>query len=329
MKPQQERQMEREVSKLRDFLRLQGKAISTEDQYSGYLRRFIRFVCSRGWPPGTTSKTKLEKFLTMLAKDGVAESTQNCAFSAVCYYYRHIRKDPLQGVDALRSKRGETVRHAPSVEDTRKILMAVQDSGGYPTRLICHLCYACGLRIGEATAIRLKDIDLDSATITIRQGKGKKDRFIPIAPSLIERLRLQVTAAEATFQKAKAMGVPAKLPHKLATKYPRAPFQRRWFWLFPMHQPCTDPRRGGRVWWHCLDGPPQSAMRKANRAAGTEGITPHHLRHAWATHARNNGARVEDIQTILGHRDIATTLRYTHPDAERVPSPIEALQLSA
>lgn len=329
MKEEQQRQMEQEVSKLRDFIRMQGKAISTEDQYSGYLRRFIAFVCDRRWPPGATSERKLEAFLTAMANDGCAASTHNCAFNAVLYYYRHVRKAPLQNVDALRSKVGETVRHAPSVDETRKVLMAVGDSGGYPTRLICHLCYACGLRIGEATAIRLKDLDLDQARLTIRGAKGKKDRFINLAPSLVPRLRLQVAAAEAVHQRAKAAGVPVKLPTKMDRKTPAAKFQRRWFWLFPMHDSCRDPRGGGLVWWHCLDGPAQSAMRSACRRAGVEGITPHHLRHAWATHARNNGARVEDIQVILGHKDIRTTLRYTHPDPERVPSPIESLGLTA
>lgn len=329
MNPSQVRQMEREAAKLGAFLRMQGKALATERQYAGYLRRFIRFVCGRDWAADTASERKLEAFLTWLATErDVAASTQNAAFHAICYYYRHIRREPLEGVDALRAKVGETVRHAPSVADTRLVLMAVQDSGGYPTRLICHLCYACGLRIGEATAIRLKDLDLDAGQLTIRSGKGKKDRFINLPPSIIPRLRLQVAAAEAVHQRAKAMGVPAKLPHRLADKYARAPFQRGWFWLFPMHQPCRDPRGEGRVWWHCLQGPPQSAMRSACRRSGVEGITPHHLRHAWATHARESGARVEDIQVVLGHRDIATTLRYTHPDPERVPSPFEALDIA-
>ena len=333
MKPMnatQIKQMELEVSKLCRFLKVQGKAISTERAYAGWLRRFIRFVCERTWDEDVASERKLEAFLTWLAADRqVSASTQNTAFNAICYYYRQVRRTPLERVDALRSKVGERVRHAPSVEDTRKVLMAVQDSGGYPTRLICHLCYACGLRIGEATAIRLKDLDLDAGHLTICQGKGKKDRFVNLPPSIVPRLRLQMVAAEAVRQRALAMGVPVKLPNRLADKYPKAPMQRRWFWLFPMHQPCQDPRVAGRVWWHCLEGPPQSAMRSACRRAEVEGITPHHLRHAWATHARDQGARVEDIQVVLGHKDIATTLRYTHPEGERVPSPFEELRIVA
>ena len=207
--------------------------------------------------------------------------------------------------------------------------MAVRDSGGYPTRLICLLLYGCGLRVTECVSIRLKDLDLDKARLTMVQGKGKKDRFINIPPSLIPMLRLQVQAAESIHSKAKAMGIPAKLPHRYAEKNPSSQFQRRWAWLFPMLAPCDDPRGGGRVWWHCLSGVVQSAMRAANKRAGTEGITPHHLRHAWATHARDMGARVEDIQEALGHKDIKTTLRYIHPDAERVPSPIETMGLTA
>lgn len=323
-----EQQKERELSKLRKFIRLQGKAISTERQYCGYVARFIDFLMSDECPKSSVSEKKLEAFLTLMAEDDCAESTQNTAFHAVCYYYRHVREVPLVGVDAMRSKTGQRVRQAPGREDTRKVLMAVKDSGGYPTRLLAHLCYACGLRIGEATAIRIKDMDLESCKLTIVGGKGKKDRFINLPPSLVPRLKLQLAAAEAAHKKARAMGVPAKLPHKLSGKYPAAPFQRRWFWLFPMHEPCDDPRGGGRVWWHCLSGPVQSAMRAACRATGVEGLTPHHLRHRWAVDAREMGSRVEDIQEVMGHKDIRTTLRYIHPEPERVPSPFDNLGIA-
>jgi site-specific recombinase XerD len=307
---------------------MQGNSVDTEDAYCRQVRRYLTFLCGREWKPDATPESKAEAFLTAEADRDVAASTQNGAFHAICYYYRHIRKVPLVGVDALRAKVGEKVRHAPSKEDTRKILMAVADSSGYPTRLICLLLYGCGLRVTEGVSIRLKDIDLDKARLTMIEGKGKKDRFINIPPSLIPMLRLQVQAAEAAHAKAKEMGVPVKLPHRYAEKNPAAKFQKRWAWLFPMHAPCDDPRGAGRVWWHCLAGVVQSAMRSTNKRAGTEGITPHHLRHAWATHARDLGARVEDIQEALGHKDIKTTLRYIHPDAERVPSPIETLNIA-
>jgi integrase len=247
--------------------------------------------------------------------------------AAVLYYYNNVRKEEIENIDALRSKVGERVRVAPSREDVKKILMAVQDSGGYPTRLIAYLMYACGLRIGETLAIRLKDIDLESGKLTIIEGKGKKDRFINIPDMLIPHLRLQITVAESYAAKFRAQGVPIKLPSLYAKKSPKAAFQRRWSWLFPLDHPCRDPRGDGLVTWHCLAGPVRSSFALACKRTGLEGITPHHFRHAWASHSADAGARIEDIQEILGHRDIRTTMRYIRPNPERVISPIESLGL--
>jgi integrase len=287
--------------------------------------KYIEFLCLQQWDADTTSRRKVEAFLTAEAERDVASSTQNSAFAAILYYYEHIRKEKLENVDALRSKVGERVRVAPSRDDVRKVLMAVQDSGGYPTRLISHLMYACGLRIGETLAIRIKDIDLDAAKLTIIEGKGKSDRFINIPPMMIPHLRLQLTVAESYAAKFRAQGVPIKMPSLHGKKSPQSQFQRRWAWLFPLDHPCRDPRGDGLVTWHCLAGPVRCAIALACKRSGVEGLSPHHLRHAWATHSADAGARIQDIQEILGHKDIKTTLRYIRPDPERVPSPIETL----
>jgi integrase len=145
----------------------------------------------------------------------------------------------------------------------------------------------------------------------------------------VPRLAQQVKAAEAVRDRAVMEGVPVKMPHLYAKKNPKAAFQRGWFWLFPQIQPCVDPRTKGRVWWHCLDTTVQRAMRTANRRAGVDGITPHHLRHAWATYAHADGAHLRDLQEVLGHKNIETTARYVRPDPERVPSPLESMHLVA
>lgn len=317
-----------ELNKLRAFIRMQGKSLSTEEGYPRYVGKFMDFICSRAWPEGVSSRTKIEAFLTAEAKRGVASSTQNAAMSAVLYYYLHIRNEKVENVDALRSKVGERVRQAPSRDDVRKVLMAVQDSGGYPTRLISHLMYACGSRIGETLAIRLKDIDLESGKLVIVEGKGKKDRFLNLPPMLIPQLRLQIASAEAYATKFRAQGIPIKLPSLLAKKNPQSAFQRRWAWLFPLDHACQDPRGDGRVTWHCLAGPVRHAIAAACKKTGVEGITPHHLRHAWATHSADAGASIRDIQEVLGHRDIKTTMRYIRPNPERVPSPLESLGIA-
>lgn len=328
MSPSQKASCENEVRKLRNRIRLQGKSLAMEDGYCRQVARYINFICDREWAPETPSEKKAEAFLTAEALRDVSASTQNGAFHAICYYYREVRGKPLMNVDALRTKVGEMVRRAPSRDDVRKILMAIQDTDTYPTRLIAHLLYACGLRIGETLMLRIKDIDFEAKKLTIIAGKNKKDRFINIPPSMIEPLRLQVASAECTWRKAGQMGVPVKMPNLNAKKNPKAAFHRGWFFVFPMTHPCMDPRGAGRVWWRCLDDTAQRAFRTANKAAGTEGITPHHMRHAWATHAHREGACMRDLQEILGHRDPKTTARYIAPDPESVPSPIETLGIA-
>lgn len=325
MKPRQLVKKEEELAKLSARIQAQGRSINTERSYCWAVGKYIDYLCRNSWSSEVGSREKVEHYLTAEAQRGVAAATQNGSLHAICYYYREVRKQPLQNIDALRAFRGEQVRQAPPRSDTAKVLMAVDDSTGYPTRLITHLIYACGLRVGETCAIRLKDIDLAARKLTIVGGKGKKDRFINLPDSLVPQLQQQHAAALAIHKKAVTMGVPTKLPHLYAAKNPAAVFQRRWFWLFPQHQPCQDPRGAGRVWWHCLE----STVQRANRRAGTEGIAPHHLRHAWATDAHAAGAHVRDLQEILGHKNIETTMRYLRPSPERVTSPIDTLWSAA
>ncbi len=322
-------QKEAELAKLVGRIRAKGYSLQTERSYVPSVASFIDFICSYSWRPGTDPEEKVEAFLTRVALDGAAASTQNAKFAAILFYYKEVRKTPLLDVNALRAKVGEHKRQSPTREDTRKVLMAVADTQGYPTRLICHLLYACGLRVAETMAIRLKDVDLAASRLIIIGGKGKQDRFINLPPSFVPRIDLQVRAAEALQKRAVLEGVPVKLPHLYGKKNPQAAFQRRWFWLFPQAQPCIDPRSKERVWWQCLPSTVRRAMRSANRRARTEGITPHCLRHAWATHAHEDGALLRDLQEVLGHKDIKTTARYVRPDPERVPSPFEALGIVA
>lgn len=328
MKPNQIERKNLELNKLRQFIRMQGKAISTERGYCRWVGKYIEYICDHEWEADTNSRQKIESFLTAEADRDVSSSTQNGAFAAVLYYYEHIRKEKIENVDSLRSKVGERVRRAPSREDVRKVLMAVQDSGGYPARLITHLMYGCGTRIGETLAIRIKDIDFETGKLTIIEGKGKNDRFINIPQMLLPQLRLQLAVAESYASKFRAQGIPIKLPSLYAKKSPKSSFQRRWAWLFPLDHACQDPRGDGLVTWHCLPGPVRSAITLACKRSGVEGITPHHFRHAWATHSADAGARIQDIQEILGHKDIKTTMRYIRPDPERVISPLETLNIA-
>jgi site-specific recombinase XerD len=334
MTAKQKRQQHQALASLGDTIRVQGKARTTEKAYCRELSRYIEFLCSPKCPDGTPEE-KLEHYLTAEANRGVSASTQNSTFAAITFYYRYVLKKPLEGVDALRAKPGKHVRQAPSVEDVRRFLMTIEDTGQYPTRLLAYLLYGCGTRLGETLAIRRKDMDIKARKLTIIAGKNKKDRIVNIPPSLVPQLKNQLDLSKVLHAKATMMGVPTKLPNLLRKKYPRYEFSPGWFWLFPMSKPCRDIEEDEngvrrRVWWHCLDGVVQEAFRTASDRAELENnITPHRLRHAWATHAYDEGACARDLQEVLGHADIRTTMGYIRPDPDRVVSPLESLNLKS
>lgn len=310
---------------VREVCTLRHLAWKTEQTYVGWVRRYCAFLAADGdlYP---TSEKRLEAFLSGLAHADVSASTQNQAFNAVLFLYRECLKQPLAGVDALRARRPSFVRHAPSVADVAALLREVQDCNGYPTRLLVRLIYGGGLRVSEPVALRVRDLDLSNSRMTIRQAKGGKDRVVSVPCSLADDLARQVEAARLVWQADVRNGVPVKLPHQLARKYPRAAFAWGWAWVFPLRTVSRYPRSGEIVRWHCLDQSVQRAVRAAADRCGLAGtISPHHLRHAYATHAMRGGANVRDVQQVMGHSSLETTMGYLHAEAGRVQSPIDAM----
>lgn len=316
------------VEKMKAVIRRKHLALATEDNYCHWLRRFLEWVSSHPSCPVDPAK-RMEGFLSDLARSDVAASTQNQAFSAVLFFYRHVLGQEPGRVDALRAKRPQFLHHAPAKPDVLRLLDAVQDTPLYPYRLIACLIYGAGLRVSEPLCIRIRDIDLGSRRLVIRQAKQHKDRLVPIPSVLVDPITRQISAARVVWHRAVAAQVPVKLPHQLGKKYRSAGFEFPWFWLFPAAESCADPRTGDRVWWRCLESGVQKAVRRAAVSAGLgSSITPHHLRHAWATHAIDAGASVRDLQAILGHRSLETTMIYVHPEIERVQSPLDALRVA-
>ena len=276
-------------------------------------------------PKGWSSERKAEAFLTGLAQRDVAAATQNQALNAVAFLYREVLGTPLGTVDALRAKRPATVREAMSIEDTRALLGAMEDFGGYPTRLIVRLLYGCGLRVSEPLELRMKDVDLNGARLTIRFAKGNKDRMVPLPQCLLGEMEAQMRVARAVWKGDVEAGLPIALPTALARKYPKAPFQEPWAWVFPAHAPVKHPRTGQRVRFRMHESNAQRAVRAAAAKAGiVMRVTPHVLRHSYATHAHASGAPARDLQEILGHGKLETTMRYLRP-AFGVRSPLDAL----
>ncbi len=318
------------VQRVRDVCRVKHLAYSTEDSYLGQIRRYAAEVVKM--PREWSSEQKMEAWLTREAHRGISTATQSLVFNALRFLYVDVLKQKLGRVNALRPKRPAHVRHAPSLDETVAVLRGVRDWGGYPTRLITFLLYGCGLRVCEPLDLRIKDLRLSESKMVIRGAKGGKDRVVAIPCALMPALKRQVQRARALWYEKTVVGLPhgwpVQVPGLLAKKYPRAPFSWQWFWLFPAHKMCVDRRTGLQVLYRMHECNVQRAVKEAadkvelgflDKDGGTE------TRHAFATHAMRNGACVRDVQEVMGHSHLETTMGYLSSEAERVRSPLDVL----
>jgi site-specific recombinase XerD len=308
------------IQKLRATIRLRHFALSTEQSYCSWVERFARFVTER-CPVGAPN-VKMEAFLTQLARQDVSASTQTQAFNALLFFYREVLKLEVGKVDSLRAKKPAHLRYAPEMAEVRQLLAGCQDVGGHPTRLIVRLIYGCGLRVSEPLNLRVKDVLLQESKLVIRGAKGGKDRFVTLPCSLIEELRAQLDFAKSVAEQDRLNRVPLALPGLLAQKYPHWQFSPKWAFVFPSRATCAHPRTGLTVRWRCHEANVQRCVRAAARPLGLD-ITPHHLRHAYATHCLNGGQNPRAIQRAMGHSQLETTMGYLHAEALSVKSPLE------
>lgn len=313
--------LETAMQKTRDVIRLKHLSLSTEENYLQWLARFSRFVvdrCSTDEKP----EQKMEAFLTQLARQGVSASTQNQAFCALLLFYREVLKVRIGKVDSLRAKKPVHLRFAPEAGEVRKLIANLKDVGGYPTSLIVKLIYGCGLRVREPLNLRVKDVLLEDSKLVICGAKGGKDRFVSIPCSLVTELATQLKYVKAVSEQDRLNRVPVALPGLLAKKYPHWQFSPKWAFLFPARTTCQHPRENFIVRWRCHEANIQRAVRAAARPLGLD-ITPHHLRHAYATHCLNAGLNPRAIQRAMGHSQLETTMGYLHAEALSVTSPLE------
>ena len=314
-------QIHHAIRLMRETCALRHLAISTETSYTHWLERYGVFLRDQPLKPSTT-ELKIEAFLTRLAITGVSASTQNQAFNALLFFYRDVLKQELGPVNSLRAKRPTALRHCPSQQEVTQLLNTVSDLYGYPTRLIIHLLYGCGLRVTEPLNLRIKDLDLKQGRLFLHQAKGNKGRMVLFPKCLTEPLEKQLLKARSIAAQDNSKGIPVPLPGLLAKKYPWAARSERWAWLFPSHTICRDPRTGIQVRWRCHEANVQRAVRLAAGRCRLDGLTPHLLRHAFATRALHGGAFVRDLQVVLGHSHLDTTMLYLHTEAGRVASPL-------
>ena len=308
------------VVKLADVVRRKHFSLSTEQSYCGWLKRYCTFLSTL--PTDLPSEQKLERFLTALARNDVAASTQNQAFNALLFFYKEVAGQELKNIHSLRARRPQQVRSAPSREDTTRLMKAIQDGEKRDVSLAVRLLYGCGLRVTEPLNLRVKDVRLEAMQLVIRAAKGGKDRVVPLPCAVAEDLREQLETARAVWQRDQHHQIPVALPHLLAVKYPAAQFDWPFAWVFPARDLCLDPRSKKLVRWRLHEVNVQRAVRKAGRQISVA-IRPHELRHAYATHCLNRGANPRAIQEVMGHASLETTMGYLHAETASVASPLD------
>ena len=321
-------QTPRLLDQVRNVMRLHHYSIHTERSYTDWIKRYIHFHHMRRREDLANGESKIETFLTDLAVNGkVAPSTQNQAMNALVFLYRQVLKAPLdEKIDAVRADRKVNVPVVLTREEVAKVVSLLDGEA----QTIVKLLYGSGLRIMEAVRLRVKDVDFQMKQVTVRSGKGDKDRFTTLPVSLIPPLENQMRKARVLHEQDLAQGYGAVyLPYALARKYPSAAKEWAWQYLFPARDLSTDPLAGVLRRHHVDPSVVNKAIKVAVRRAGlTKVISAHSFRHSFATHLLQRGTDIRTIQELLGHTDVATTMIYTHvlqQGGQGVPSPLDDL----
>jgi integron integrase len=298
------------LHQVRWHLRVKRYSIRTEQAYVDWIRRFILFHAKRH--PQTMGEGEIAQFLSYLAAERkVAASTQNQALSALLFLYHQVlerKLDFIAGVERVRQP-----ARLPTVltrEEVRAVLSAMR--GEY--RLMAELLYGSGLRLMECVRLRVKDVDFGYNLILVRNGKGMKDRVTMLPARVREPLRNHLERVRERHEhEVKRGGGNVYLPSALEGKYPMAKRSWTWQYVFPAAKLSLDPRSREVRRHHVQEKNLQNAMKLALRRAGiSKAASCHTLRHCFATHLLENGSDIRTVQELLGHKDVSTTMIYTH-----------------
>ena len=298
------------LERVRDVIRVKHYSLRTERTYCDWIERFIRFHRMRH--PSEMGAAEVGEFLTHLARDGhVAASTQNQALSALLFLYKQVLKEEIGWLeDVERAKKPARLPVVLTPDEVHKVFAHLH---GTP-RLMAGLLYGSGLRLMECVRLRVKDVDFGYARITVRDGKGGKDRVTMLPVNLASALERHLAKVKMQHEEDLAEGFgEVYLPDALERKYRSA--ARSWVWqfVFPSSRIAADPRSGVLRRHHVDENVLQVAVK---RAVGESGINKpascHTLRHSFATHLLENGYDIRTVQELLGHKDVSTTMIYTH-----------------
>jgi integron integrase len=295
---------------MRERIRASHYSLRTERVYLHWVRRFVQFHGRRS--PRELGAADVTGFLSSLAtRDNVAAATQNQALAAILFLYRRVLELDLPWLsDVVRAKRPVRL---PTVLTTGEVDSLLGHMKG-ETGLMARLMYGSGLRIGECVALRVKDVGLERRELVVRAGKGAKDRITMLPAALVEPMRGQLSYSRMVFERDRAREVPGvELPYALERKYPNAGREWPWQWAFPMDHLSVDPRTRIRRRHHFYEQTLSRAIQvAARRAQIAKPVSSHTLRHSFATHLMQQGYDIRTIQELLGHKDVSTTMIYTH-----------------
>ena len=298
------------LDRLRAEIRVRHYSIRTEEAYVDWVRRFILFQDKRH--PKDMGAEEVRDFLSHLATErNVSASTQNQAKSALLFLYREVLKIELPWLDEVVA--AKVARRLPVVltpTETRRLLNAMSGTMG----LVASLLYGTGMRLLEGLRLRVKDVEFERREIIVREGKGNKDRVTVLPENLILPLQTHMEKVKALHERDLEVGFgEVYLPDALAAKYPKAARTWGWQFVFPSAVRSIDPRSGIERRHHLYEASVQRAVREAAKIAEVhKPVTPHVLRHSFATHLLQAGYDIRTVQELLGHSDVSTTMIYTH-----------------
>ncbi len=298
------------LDQVRQKIRLRHYSIRTEEAYVSWIRRFILFHNKKH--PKDMGQKEVEAFLSYLAVERkVAASTQNQAFNAILFLYEKVLElDVFQKIDAYRAKRPERLPTVLTFEETMDIIDAM--SGVF--QVIAKVLYGSGLRGIECLRLRVKDVDFKMNQIVVRNGKGQKDRVTMLPDEVKTALPPHLLHVKKIHEKDLREGYGSVyLPYALARKYKNAEKEWGWQYVFPSNTLSIDPRSGKKRRHHIHLSSLNANIRKAAKTADiTKSISSHTFRHSFATHLLEDGYDIRTIQELLGHKDVSTTMIYTH-----------------
>lgn len=313
------------IQKMTETMKLQRKSDNTIKTYLDWLRRYM------DWLPtchAATHEEKIGQFLSLQVRQyNISAATQKQALCALVYLYKTALKIELGDLSFLRSRRTPRLPEVFSRQEAWRVLDRMDGIAW----LWGAFMYGCGLRLEECCSLRIKDVDIDRRLVTVRQGKGDKDRTVPLPEALVEPLQKHIRTLEQTHADFSSARVAVTLPDRLDKKYPAAPYSWEWFWLFPATAPAQDPKWEGKL-WHIHPSAVQKAVKRAIIAARVpKKAGCHTFRHSFATHwlegaEGNHELALKRLQELLGHRDVRTTMVYLHllPKLDNVSSPLDA-----